>query len=141
SRNGLPPTSPLPARNRTHSPASSPCRGTTASRRKAGRSSPKASGRRRSFEPAMVDNVTREVPGVTPHHEEVVSFAARQWLDIFSPSNMPLTNPEVIEKGIATGGANFVEGFRNWVEDGHRVATGQPPVGAENFVPGRDVAV
>ena len=86
-------------------------------------------------------NVTREVPGVTPHHEEVVSFAARQWLDIFSPSNIPLTNPEVIEKGIATGGANFVQGFRNWVEDGHRVATGQPPVGAENFVPGRYVAV
>ena len=86
-------------------------------------------------------NVTREVPGVTPHHEEVVSFAARQWLDIFSPSNSPLTNPEVIEKAIATGGANFVEGFRNWVEDVHRLATGEPPVGTENFVPGREVAV
>lgn len=83
-------------------------------------------------------NVTREVPGVTPHHEEVVSFAARQWLDILSPANIPLTNPEVIEKAIATGGANFVQGFRNWVEDVHRLVTGEPPVGTENFVPGRE---
>ncbi len=86
-------------------------------------------------------NVTREVPGVTPHHEEVVSFAARQWLDIFSPSNLPFANPEVVEKAISTGGANFVQGFQNWIEDVHRMATGQPPVGAENFTPGREVAV
>jgi polyhydroxyalkanoate synthase len=86
-------------------------------------------------------NVTREVPGVTPHHEEVVSFAARQWLDIFSPSNIPFANPEVIDKAVATGGGNFVQGFRNWLEDVHRLATAQPPVGTETYVVGRDVAV
>ena len=30
---------------------------------------------------------TEGVPGVTRHHEEMVSFAARQWLDMFAPSN------------------------------------------------------
>jgi polyhydroxyalkanoate synthase len=86
-------------------------------------------------------NVTHEVPGLTPHHEDVVSFTARQLLDIFSPSNLPLANPEVIKKTFASGGINFVRGFQNWLEDTSRLATGQPPVGTENFVVGRDVAV
>lgn len=82
-------------------------------------------------------NVTRGVPGVTPHHEDVVSFVARQALDMFSPSNNPFSNPDVIEKALATGGGNFLAGFRNWIEDASR----RPPVGAEEFVAGRDVAV
>ncbi|ALA18828.1 poly-beta-hydroxybutyrate polymerase [Chelatococcus sp. CO-6] len=86
-------------------------------------------------------NVTREVPGVSPHHEEVVSFAVRQVLDMFSPSNLPLMNPEVLEKTIETAGANYLEGFSNFVEDVTRQATGQVPVGADAFQPGRDVAV
>ncbi len=86
-------------------------------------------------------NVTREVPGVARHHEEVVSFAARQWLDIFSPSNTPFTNPEVLRRTMETGGANVWMGWRNWVEDNLRRASGQPPVGAEAFTPGETVAV
>ncbi|QEL21973.1 hypothetical protein FQV39_04830 [Bosea sp. F3-2] len=86
-------------------------------------------------------NVTHEVPGVERHHEEVVSFVARQILDVFSPSNNPLTNPEVIERARRTGGANFIEGWRNWVEDLQRQLAGQPPVGTERFVVGRDLAV
>ncbi len=84
---------------------------------------------------------THDVPGVAPHHEEVVSFVARQMLDIFSPSNTPLTNPEVIARASETGGRNFVDGLRNWIEDARRTAAQQPPVGAENFRVGRDVAV
>lgn len=86
-------------------------------------------------------NATHEVPGVSPHHEEVVSFVARQMLDIFSPSNTPFTNPEIIERARETGGANFQQGFHNWLEDVHRLATRQPPIGSEAFVPGRDVAI
>ncbi|WLS00789.1 PHA/PHB synthase family protein [Shinella sumterensis] len=86
-------------------------------------------------------NVTRGVPGVTPHHEDVVAFVARQVLDMFSPSNNPFSNPDVIEKTLATGGGNFLAGFRNWIEDASRLASSRPPVGAEEFVAGRDVAV
>ncbi|MBC7285921.1 alpha/beta fold hydrolase [Hoeflea sp.] len=86
-------------------------------------------------------NVTHEVPGVTPHHEHVVSFVARQLLDMFSPSNNPLTNPEVVAKAFETGGANFIRGSRNFVEDAVRAVTNQPPVGADGFIPGKDVAV
>ena len=86
-------------------------------------------------------NVTHEVPGVSRYHEEVVSFAARQLLDMVSPSNFPFANPEVIEKARATGGANFVQGAYNWLEDCSRLLSVRPPVGAEDFVVGRDVAV
>jgi len=86
-------------------------------------------------------NVTHEVPGVVPHHEDVVSFTARQILDVLSPSNNPFTNPEVINRTLETGGANFVRGIQNWLEDVSRVAQGQPPAGAENFEVGREVAV
>ncbi|WP_028713626.1 MULTISPECIES: alpha/beta hydrolase [unclassified Paracoccus (in: a-proteobacteria)] len=86
-------------------------------------------------------NATHEVPGVNPHHEEIVSFTARQILDVFSPSNLPFTNPEVIARTLETGGTNLLAGMRNWSEDVLRMATGQPPVGTEDFTVGKDVAV
>ncbi|MBS3651590.1 polyhydroxyalkanoic acid synthase [Pseudaminobacter sp. 19-2017] len=86
-------------------------------------------------------NVTHEVPGVTPHHQDVVSFAARQLLDVFSPSNLPFANPEILNRIRVTGGSNFMIGLQNWLEDVTRLAQRQPPAGAENFLPGRDVAI
>ncbi|MFJ5487614.1 PHA/PHB synthase family protein [Hansschlegelia beijingensis] len=86
-------------------------------------------------------NVTHDVPGVARHHEEVVSFAARQLLDMFSPSNSPFLNPAIVRKTAETAGANFARGFRNWLEDASRLASGRPPVGTEDFKVGRDVAV
>ena len=86
-------------------------------------------------------NATHDVPGVAPHHEEVVAFSARQMLDLMSPANFPFLNPEVIARTIETGGMNFADGARNWAEDVARLAAGRPPVGMENFVVGKDVAV
>jgi polyhydroxyalkanoate synthase len=86
-------------------------------------------------------NLTHDVPGVSPHHEEVVSFVARQLLDIYSPSNNPFTNPEVLERARETGGQNFIKGFENWREDMRRQIQKKPPVGTEDFIPGEDVAV
>lgn len=86
-------------------------------------------------------NVTHEVPGVMPHHQDVVSFATRQLLDMVSPSNNPFANPEVIEKTIAEGGANFFRGFQNWLDDVNRLVLGQLPAGADAFKVGENVAV
>ncbi len=85
-------------------------------------------------------NATHGVPGMTPHHEDVVSFAARQLLDMFSPSNNPLTNPEILARTVETGGRNFVEGYRNWIEDARRQVGGSPPAGTEAFRVGIEVA-
>lgn len=85
-------------------------------------------------------NATHDVPGVTPHHEDMVAFGARQALDLYSPSNHPLANPEVLDRMLATGGLNFAQGLRNWIEDAGRLATHRPPVGSDDFVVGKDVA-
>ncbi|MGI9385282.1 MAG: PHA/PHB synthase family protein, partial [Methyloligellaceae bacterium] len=84
---------------------------------------------------------TTGVPGVTQQHENVVEFASRQLLDIFSPSNFPLTNPEVLLHTLRNGGANFAQGIVNLLEDSERSLSGKPPVGADAFAPGRNVAV
>lgn len=59
---------------------------------------------------------THGTPGATHHHEDVVSFAARQWLDVISPGNFALTNPEVLQRTAQTFGANLVQGACNAVE-------------------------
>lgn len=86
-------------------------------------------------------NVTHEVPGVMKHHEDVVSFAAKQWLDMLSPTNVPFTNPEILARTWETGGMNFWNGWKNWAEDVSRQMTGQPPPGVEAFTPGDTVAM
>ncbi len=86
-------------------------------------------------------SVTHDVPGVTEHSEKVVSFVAKQMLDILSPSNNPFTNPEVLARTVETGGMNFINGWKNLAEDQARIATNRPPVGTEDFVPGQTVAM
>eukprot|EP01037_Dinobryon_pediforme_P015184 gene15184-15327_t len=85
-------------------------------------------------------NATHNVPGVSRHHEDVVSFAARQWLDIGSPANWPLANPEIIQRTLETAGQNFAQGATNWLQDWNRLVTGQRPVGSEKFIVGKTVA-
>jgi polyhydroxyalkanoate synthase len=86
-------------------------------------------------------NATTGIRGVSKHHETMVEFASRQLLDMVSPSNFLLTNPEVLRHTISTGGMNLVSGLRNMTEDWERAISGKKPVGTENFVVGRDVAV
>ncbi|HEY6993244.1 MAG TPA: alpha/beta fold hydrolase [Xanthobacteraceae bacterium] len=86
-------------------------------------------------------NATTGVYGVTRQHEDMVAFAARQILDMFSPSNFIPTNPEILQHTVKSGGMNLVTGLQNLAEDWERNVSGKKPVGSENFVVGRDVAV
>ncbi|WP_119420465.1 alpha/beta fold hydrolase [Desertibaculum subflavum] len=85
-------------------------------------------------------NATTDVRGVSRHHEDVVAFTARQIADIFSPSNCPLTNPAVLKRAAETGGLNFVHGLQNFLEDWRRNVLQRPPVGADAYRVGVDVA-
>ncbi len=85
-------------------------------------------------------DATHGVPGVSPHHENLLSALAQQWLDMVSPANLPFTNPEIIDRSIRSGGLNHLAGLRNWAEDMARLAAGKPPVGAERFRVGHEVA-
>jgi len=86
-------------------------------------------------------NATTGVRGVTRQHENVMEFATRQILDMFSPSNYLLTNPEVQERTLKEGGLNLLRGFQNWLDDLDRLQSGKPPAGAKAFRPGQEVAV
>jgi len=86
-------------------------------------------------------NATTGIRGVSKHHEEMAEFVSRQILDMASPSNFLPTNPEVLRQTISKGGMNLVNGWRNLMEDWERAVSGKKPVGTEQFVVGRDVAV
>jgi polyhydroxyalkanoate synthase len=86
-------------------------------------------------------NATTGVRGVTPHHEQVVTFGARQLLDMVSPSNFVWTNPEVLGETCRTGGTNLWQGGLNLLQDWQRQSAGTKPAGAEAFQVGRDVAI
>jgi polyhydroxyalkanoate synthase subunit PhaC len=81
------------------------------------------------------------VRGVSPHHEAVVNFTVRQMLDMVSPANFFLSNPEVLARTQQTGGANLRQGLSNWLEDVQRWQAGAPPPGAEAYRVGHEVAI
>lgn len=86
-------------------------------------------------------NATTQVPGVSKHHEQVVSFVARQLLDVVSPANYPATNPEFRKATLESSGQNLVQGALNFVEDWKLALQGERPSAAKQFQIGRNLAV
>ncbi|WP_262298282.1 PHA/PHB synthase family protein [Microvirga sesbaniae] len=86
-------------------------------------------------------NATMGLEGVSKQHENMVEFTARQFLDVASPSNIPLLNPVVMRRTLEQGGQNLVRGAQNLVEDWMRLTHNKPPVGAETYQVGQNVAV
>ncbi|HQT63976.1 MAG TPA: alpha/beta fold hydrolase [Acidocella sp.] len=82
-------------------------------------------------------NATTAIPGVALPHERIVSFTARQALDMVSPSNIALLNPEVIEATRASNGSNLASGLYHLMHDAQQggAATALP------LTPGKDVAI
>ena len=89
---------------------------------------------------AWWNEATSGVRGVSPHHQNVTSFIARQLLDVVSPSNFPLTNPDILSTTQAQNGANFWYGWLNWLDDAERTRADKPPIGSESFVVGENIA-
>ena len=83
---------------------------------------------------------TTGIHGVSKHHEDMVEFATRQILDMFAPTNFLATNPVLQRKIVETGGKCLIDGFQHLLEDVQHAARGAPPVGAEKFQPGGNVA-
>ncbi len=70
------------------------------------------------------------------HHRAV--FFTRQFADALSPTNFALTNPEVIQETIRTGGANLMQGMQSLLADVQKGRISQVPEGA--FEVGKDLA-
>lgn len=94
---------------------------------------------------AWLQDVTM-VEGMSQHRQEMVRFFSRQWLDAWSPSNWPVTNPEVLEQGVETSGKSFVQGYQLLMKDMQQARINSTLANPENLAPlplsvGRDVAI
>ena len=82
-----------------------------------------------------------QVRGVERHHHDVVRLFARQWLDMQSPNNWLWSNPQVLEKTIATHGANLAQGVTHMRDDWRREHGLERREAVEpRYQPGVDVA-
>lgn len=94
---------------------------------------------------ALWASLTHGLRGVSPHHERIASFCARQMLDTCSPGNAWWLNPVVLRATAASAGGNLVNGAQHWLQDMQDVVADvsrdpklrRPPT----FKVGRDVAV
>ena len=95
---------------------------------------------RRSYN-LIADHLLRGVDsldGVPEAQRERLRFAAKGLVDAISPSNFPLTNPEVVEKTIETRGQNLIDGLRNMLADMQKGQVTHTSEGA--FEVGRNLA-
>ncbi len=86
-------------------------------------------------------NATTDIRGVSRHNEAAVAFITRQFLDMYSPSNMPFLNPEIMQASFTEKGANLVRGAEHLVEDTLRRLRGMKPAGSSAFQVGRNLAM
>ena len=81
---------------------------------------------------------TEGPPGVAESDRRVVAFGVRQWVDMFSPSNIPWLNPEVVRATREEAGSNLLRGAANAIADA-RAAAGSVTT-PEALQIGRDIA-
>jgi polyhydroxyalkanoate synthase len=83
---------------------------------------------------------TSELRGLRRQNADRTGFMMRQLLDTVSPSNFPLGNPEILDKTLATGGRNLIDGAARCADDArHILAQEHRPVPKE-FALGKALA-
>ena len=86
-------------------------------------------------------SLATDISGVPSQAQRVVKFCSRQALDAISPANFIFTNPDLFDETIKSFGMNVVRGIELGMTDLWEHITGTPPAGAENFIPGKQVAI
>ncbi|MGD9785383.1 MAG: PHA/PHB synthase family protein [Hyphomicrobiaceae bacterium] len=89
------------------------------------------------------ENVLDRTEGIDERTKQKIDFYFRQVSSALSPSNFPITNPEVVRETFQSNAKNLVAGMSNFVEDmeksGDLLKISQTDVGA--FEVGRNLAV
>lgn len=86
------------------------------------------------------EHATEPVRGTRPHSADRVAFMVRQALDLLSPSNTALTNPEIIEATMQSGGRTLISGAQRFAEDIAAAATGTTAVRDTRYEVGKTLA-
>ncbi|MEO1795675.1 MAG: class I poly(R)-hydroxyalkanoic acid synthase [Pseudomonadota bacterium] len=64
-----------------------------------------------------VGQAIQDIEHLEPREKKRVEYFSRQIIDMFSPSNFLGTNPEALERAVATEGESLVKGLENLVAD------------------------
>ena len=86
------------------------------------------------------DYATDHLRGLRPDDADRTRFMARQMLDIWSPSNFPALNPEIIAETRSTNAKNLIEGARNFLHDFVNTITQVHEPAPLGFEIGKDLA-
>lgn len=89
----------------------------------------------------LLQESVRGVEGVSERNTRLMSFAMQQLSDVLSPTNNPVTNPEVIRQTVDEKGANLARGWKHFLDDLGRTLKGGEVPGTENFRVGEHIAV
>lgn len=63
------------------------------------------------------EEVIHDTEGMNEKTKQKLEFATKQYMDALAPTNFLLTNPEVLQETIDTGGENLLRGLENLIED------------------------
>ena len=74
-----------------------------------------------------------DVAGVTNSHQELVKFITGQVLDLVSPANFLLTNPDVHKETIEKRGRNLARGAKHFAQDTYSRLSHQSPSISDDF--------
>ncbi len=83
--------------------------------------------------------MTDGLEGISPDLHKRARFWTQQAVDAASPSNFAVTNPEVLQEFVRTGGANVVRGLQNLLSDLQQGRISMVPEGS--FEVGKDLAI
>ena len=64
-----------------------------------------------------MDRAVKGVSGLDPQERRRLDYFARQIMDMMAPTNFLPTNPDALEKAVATDGESLVRGLENLVRD------------------------
>ncbi|SFD82765.1 hypothetical protein [Roseivivax sediminis] len=87
-----------------------------------------------------MDHATEPTRGLRPEDADRTRFLARQTLDVLSPSNSPLLNPEIIEETVRILGRNLTGQAAHFAHDALKTMTGQRDPAPEGYRIGEDPA-
>ncbi len=88
----------------------------------------------------LVDDII-DAAGLNQAEHRKTKFAASFALDALAPTNMLLTNPDALEKAVATGGASVIKGFSNMLHDLQHNKGWPSKVDDSGFEPGVNMAI
>ena len=86
------------------------------------------------------DHATDDIRGLHKQDADRAKFQVRQMLDLVSPSNFPLTNPEIIAATFRQRGQNVIEGSKHFIQDAMQTLSQQHKPAPEGYRIGTDLA-